>query len=44
MQGKFGSDNFMDSGKVISCAKHFLADGGTEDGVDQGDALTTEKN
>ena len=32
----------MDSGKVISCAKHFLADGGTEDGVDQGDALTTE--
>ena len=42
LQGTFGSDNFMGSGKVISSAKHFLADGATENGVDQGDALITE--
>ena len=43
LQGAFGSDNFMGSSKVISSAKHFLADGATESGVDQGDALITEK-
>ena len=31
------------NGKVISSAKHFLADGATEDGVDQGDALISEE-
>ncbi|MEQ9209757.1 MAG: glycoside hydrolase family 3 N-terminal domain-containing protein, partial [Pseudomonadales bacterium] len=29
-------------GRVISSAKHFLADGATEKGVDQGDALISE--
>ena len=29
LQGKFGSDDFMSDGKVISSAKHFLADGAT---------------
>ena len=43
LQGKFGSDDFMGNGKVISSAKHFLADGATENGVDQGDALISEK-
>ena len=43
LQGAFGSENFMGSGKVISSAKHFLADGATENGVDQGDALISEK-
>ena len=43
LQGEFGSDEFMGSGKVISSAKHFLADGATENGVDQGDALISEK-
>ena len=43
LQGEFGSKNFMGDGRVISSAKHFLADGATENGVDQGDALITEK-
>ncbi len=43
LQGKFGSQDFMGDGKVISSAKHFLADGATENGVDQGDALISEK-
>ena len=43
LQGEFGSENFMGDGRVISSAKHFLADGATENGVDQGDALITEK-
>ena len=43
LQGKFGTENFMGNGKVISSAKHFLADGATEDGVDQGDALISEE-
>jgi len=43
LQGKFGSENFMGDGRVISSAKHFLADGATENGVDQGDALINEK-
>ena len=42
LQGKFGSEDFMGNGKVISSAKHFLADGATENGVDQGDALLSE--
>ena len=37
------TDQFMGKGKVISSAKHFLADGATENGVDQGDALISEK-
>jgi beta-glucosidase len=28
---------------VIACAKHFLADGGTKDGIDQGDAVISEQ-
>ena len=39
LQGHFGKDDFMGDGRVISSAKHFLADGATEKGVDQGDAL-----
>ena len=43
LQGKIETDQFMGKGKVISSAKHFLADGATENGVDQGDALISEK-
>ena len=43
LQGRFGEDNFMGDGKVISSAKHFLADGATENGVDQGDAKVSEQ-
>lgn len=43
LQGKRGTDGFMAEGKVISSAKHFLADGATENGIDQGDAKISEK-
>jgi len=43
LQGRFGQDDFMGPGRVISSAKHFLADGATEKGVDQGDAKIGEK-
>lgn len=43
LQGELGSDGFMGPGKVISTAKHFLGDGGTENGVDQGDARISEE-
>ena len=42
LQGRFGEEGFMGDGHVISCAKHFLADGATEGGVDQGDAKISE--
>ncbi len=42
LQGTIGSKDFMGDGRVISSAKHFLADGATENGVDQGDALINE--
>ncbi len=31
-----------DSTSVLACAKHFLADGGTKDGVDRGNAICDE--
>ncbi|MGD1947861.1 MAG: glycoside hydrolase family 3 N-terminal domain-containing protein [Croceivirga sp.] len=43
LQGRFGEDDFMGDGRVISSAKHFLADGATENGVDQGDAKIGEE-
>lgn len=42
LQGRPGTDAFMSEGRVISSAKHFLADGGTLDGRDQGDARISE--
>ena len=42
LQGKIGTTEFMSDGKVISTAKHFLGDGGTDNGVDQGDAVISE--
>ena len=42
LQGHYGEDDFMGIGSVISSAKHYLGDGGTMDGRDQGDARTSE--
>ena len=41
MQGAAGGD-FMAPGRVLATAKHFLGDGGTANGVDQGDARVGE--
>lgn len=43
LQGKPGSPEFLDDAHVIATAKHFLADGGTLDGDDQGDARISER-
>lgn len=43
LQGRPGTDEFMSSNRVISAAKHFLADGGTENGADQGDSHISEE-
>lgn len=42
LQGRIGDADFMGPGKVIPSAKHYLGDGGTENGVDQGNATISE--
>ncbi|MEI6860104.1 MAG: exo 1,3/1,4-beta-D-glucan glucohydrolase [Shewanella sp.] len=42
LQGTVGKD-FLGDNRVIATVKHFLGDGGTEGGVDQGDNLATEQ-
>ena len=37
LQGRPGEGSFFGSFTTISCAKHFVGDGGTTNGVDQGD-------
>ena len=37
LQGRAGTPDFLGAGKVISSAKHFVGDGGTLGGKDQGD-------
>ena len=37
LQGMPGTPEFLGPGRVIATAKHFVGDGGTEDGRDQGD-------
>src|SRR3954470_15061575 len=44
LQGDPASPDFLKGAHVISSTKHFLADGGTENGRDQGDAKIPEKD
>jgi len=43
LQGRVGSSAFLDRSHVIASAKHFLGDGGTRDGKDQGDNPDSEQ-
>lgn len=43
LQGRVGTPQFLDDAHVIATAKHFLGDGGTKDGKDQGDAEISEQ-
>lgn len=43
IQGVFGTADFLGENKIIASAKHFVADGGTKNGVDQGDAQISEE-
>ena len=42
IQGDPGTEDFLGHGHLLATAKHFLADGGTTNGVDQGDTVLTE--
>lgn len=42
LEGKVGTPQFLDADHVIATAKHFVGDGGTKDGKDQGDAEVSE--
>lgn len=42
LEGAVGTRQFLDADHVIATAKHFLGDGGTKDGRDQGDAELSE--
>jgi beta-glucosidase len=42
LQGKPGDADFLRDGHVLATAKHYLGDGGTDQGRDQGDAKVPE--
>ena len=42
LQGPPSNDDLLSGPYVIASTKHFLADGGTDNGVDQGDSLISE--
>ena len=42
LQGELAAGRPLDADRIAGSAKHFLADGGTRDGVDQGDAVISE--
>jgi beta-glucosidase len=43
LQGEPGAADFLRGGHVLATAKHFLGDGGTDSGTDQGDTLSSEE-
>ena len=43
LQGAVGTPEFLDASHVLATAKHYVGDGGTEGGVDQGDNLASEE-
>jgi beta-glucosidase len=42
LQGEIGTPDFMAPGRTLSSVKHFLGDGGTQGGRDQGNTVITE--
>jgi beta-glucosidase len=42
IQGKVNSDSFLGKNHLLANVKHFLGDGGTQNGKDQGDTLVSE--
>lgn len=43
LQGRVDSEDFFGPGRMIATAKHWIADGGTEGGIDRGDANISER-
>ncbi len=44
LQGEAGSEHYLAAGKVISTAKHFVGDGGTDHGKDTGNNSMSEED
>lgn len=44
IQGKLSDNTFLDEDHLIATAKHFIGDGGTIDGRDQGDNISSEED
>ncbi len=42
LQGKIGSKDWLRGAHIVATAKHFVGDGGTTNGKDQGDNISTE--
>jgi beta-glucosidase len=42
LQGELGTPDFLGPGHTLSSVKHFIGDGGTEDGRDQGNTVISE--
>jgi beta-glucosidase len=42
LQGTFGTPQFMSPGRTLSSVKHFMGDGGTRGGRDQGNTVISE--
>ncbi len=42
LQGELGSDSFLSHRNILATAKHFIGDGGTEGGQDQGNNISSE--
>ena len=43
LQGTAATPQFLDANHVIATAKHFIGDGGTDQGIDRGDNLSPEQ-
>ncbi len=43
LQGAPGVEGFLGPQRVVATAKHFIGDGGTDHGIDQGDNLASER-
>ena len=42
-KARVGTSNWLESPRVVACAKHYIGDGATQGGEDQGDAQCTEE-
>lgn len=43
-QGEAGSEEYLDENHVLACAKHYIGEGYTEDGVNQGNVAMSEED
>ncbi len=44
IQGKLGTPTYLDQDHLIATAKHYVGDGGTVDGIDTGNNLSSERD